>query len=157
MNPFPFPCNLPIPRPLPLALSRPPQSPPISPAPPAAPPLSPAHTILSHTHTSRLALAPAGLQCRSSTFHALGAAAKALADELCGGRLVMLLEGGYDLKALGESVANTFLGERPGALGAFLGSCTRWHVPCPGSCSQWLVPWPGFCSMWLVLCWFSVR
>lgn len=26
------------------------------------------------------------------------------------GRLVLLLEGGYDLKALGESVANTFLG-----------------------------------------------
>jgi acetoin utilization deacetylase AcuC-like enzyme len=24
----------------------------------------------------------------------------------------MLLEGGYDLKALGESVANTFLGEK---------------------------------------------
>ncbi|KAI3436510.1 hypothetical protein D9Q98_005927 [Chlorella vulgaris] len=54
----------------------------------------------------------AGLQCRSSTFHALGHRAKLLADELpsCRGRLVMLLEGGYDLKALGESVANTFLG-----------------------------------------------
>lgn len=56
----------------------------------------------------------AGLQCRSSTFHALGHRAKLLADELpsCRGRLVMLLEGGYDLKALGESVANTFLGEK---------------------------------------------
>lgn len=52
-----------------------------------------------------------GLQFRSATFHELGARAKALADELSGGRLVMLLEGGYDLKALGESVANTFLGE----------------------------------------------
>mgnify|MGYP001147443838 FL=1 len=26
------------------------------------------------------------------------------------GRLLLVLEGGYDLKALGESVANTFLG-----------------------------------------------
>lgn len=54
---------------------------------------------------------PAGLQFRSATYNALGARLKALADELCGGRLVFLLEGGYDLKALGESVANTFLGE----------------------------------------------
>ena len=53
----------------------------------------------------------AGLQLRSSSYHALGGRLAALAGELCGGRLVMLLEGGYDLKALGESVANTFLGE----------------------------------------------
>lgn len=37
---------------------------------------------------------PAGLQFRSSTYHALGARLKALADELCSGRLVFLLEGG---------------------------------------------------------------
>ncbi|PRW56020.1 histone deacetylase 14 isoform X1 [Chlorella sorokiniana] len=52
----------------------------------------------------------AGLQFRTSTYHALGACLKQLADQLCGGRIVFLLEGGYDLKALGESVANTFLG-----------------------------------------------
>lgn len=52
----------------------------------------------------------AGLQFCSATFHALGARVKALADDLCGGRLVFLLEGGYDLEALGQSVANTFLG-----------------------------------------------
>lgn len=51
-----------------------------------------------------------GLLFASATYHALGGRLKALADELCGGRLVMLLEGGYDLQALGESVANTFLG-----------------------------------------------
>lgn len=62
-----------------------------------------------HTPT-RLALA-AGLQFCSATFHALGQRVKALADELCDGRLVFLLEGGYDLEALGQSVANTFLGE----------------------------------------------
>jgi acetoin utilization deacetylase AcuC-like enzyme len=54
--------------------------------------------------------APAGLQYTTSTYHAMGAALRALACELCDGRLVMLLEGGYDLKALGESVANTWLG-----------------------------------------------
>ena len=60
---------------------------------------------------------PAGLQFRTATYHALGARLKALADELCGGRLVMLLEGGYDLKALGESVANTWLGGWAGGVG----------------------------------------
>ena len=65
---------------------------------------------------------PAGLQFRTATYHALGGRLKALADELCGGRLVMLLEGGYDLKALGESVANTWLG----AVG--------WEVGCGGGC-----------------------
>lgn len=58
---------------------------------------------------------PAGLQFCSATYHALAARVKRLADELCGGRLVMLLEGGYDLRALGESVANTFLGEMTAA------------------------------------------
>ena len=52
----------------------------------------------------------AGLQYRTATYHALAARLAALAGELCGGRLVFLLEGGYDLKALGESVANTFRG-----------------------------------------------
>jgi acetoin utilization deacetylase AcuC-like enzyme len=66
-----------------------------------------------------LSLLHAGLQLRSSTFHALAARCKALADELCGGRLVFLLEGGYDLKALGESVANTFLGEGWPAAGSW--------------------------------------
>jgi len=43
---------------------------------------------------------------------------KELADELCGGRLVLSLEGGYDLPALAASVEATFnvmLGENPGA------------------------------------------
>ncbi|KAK9842011.1 hypothetical protein WJX81_004193 [Elliptochloris bilobata] len=52
----------------------------------------------------------AGLQMRNSTYHRLATELKALADRLCGGRLVFLLEGGYDLKALGESVAETFRG-----------------------------------------------
>jgi acetoin utilization deacetylase AcuC-like enzyme len=50
------------------------------------------------------------LSWRSSTFHALAGRASALAAELCAGRLVLLLEGGYDLGALGESVASAFAG-----------------------------------------------
>ncbi|GAB4819942.1 hypothetical protein N2152v2_006988 [Parachlorella kessleri] len=49
------------------------------------------------------------LQLRSSTYHALASRLKALAGRLCGGRLVFLLEGGYQVDAVGESVAETFL------------------------------------------------
>lgn len=52
----------------------------------------------------------AQLQFRSSTYHALAQRVRDWAVELCGGRIVFVLEGGYDLKALGESVSNTFLG-----------------------------------------------
>lgn len=52
----------------------------------------------------------AGLQLRTSSFHTLSSCLAGLARELCGGRLVMLLEGGYDLKALGESVSDSFRG-----------------------------------------------
>ena len=52
----------------------------------------------------------AGLQYRSSTYHELASRVKSLANEICGGRVVFLLEGGYDLDALGESVASTFAG-----------------------------------------------
>lgn len=52
----------------------------------------------------------AGLQYRSGTYHELATRVKALADQVCDGRVVFLLEGGYDLQALGESVASTFAG-----------------------------------------------
>jgi acetoin utilization deacetylase AcuC-like enzyme len=52
----------------------------------------------------------AGLQYRSSTYTALTRRLKSSAEELCQGRIVFLLEGGYDLQALGESVASTFAG-----------------------------------------------
>jgi acetoin utilization deacetylase AcuC-like enzyme len=52
----------------------------------------------------------AGLQLRTSSYHRLCGGLKALADRLCGGRIVFLLEGGYDLDALGASVADSFLG-----------------------------------------------
>jgi acetoin utilization deacetylase AcuC-like enzyme len=50
------------------------------------------------------------LQYRSATFHALGARLAALARELCSGRVVFMLEGGYNVAALGESVVETWLG-----------------------------------------------
>ena len=40
----------------------------------------------------------AGLQMRTATFHRLAAQLHGLAGRLCGGRLVLLLEGGYDLR-----------------------------------------------------------
>lgn len=52
----------------------------------------------------------AGLQFTTSAYHALGEGIRELADELCGGRLVFFLEGGYDLDALGASVADTWRG-----------------------------------------------
>lgn len=45
------------------------------------------------------------LQCQSGTYHALGAALAAAADELCGGRVVAVLEGGYALEVVGEAAA----------------------------------------------------
>jgi len=50
----------------------------------------------------------AGLQYRNSTFHLLTSALSTLAKELCSGRLVLLLEGGYDLNGLSESVVESF-------------------------------------------------
>lgn len=48
------------------------------------------------------------LQMRSSTYHAVAAQLRDLADELCAGRLLFLLEGGYNAEALGESVVETW-------------------------------------------------
>ncbi len=47
----------------------------------------------------------ASMQVSARGFRAFAATLRALADEICEGRLVLALEGGYDLDALGESVA----------------------------------------------------
>lgn len=52
----------------------------------------------------------AGLQFRSGTYHWLAQQLHSAANSLCSGRIVFVLEGGYDLMALGESVACTFAG-----------------------------------------------
>jgi acetoin utilization deacetylase AcuC-like enzyme len=47
----------------------------------------------------------AEMRLTSGGFARLARDLRALADEVCGGRVVLALEGGYDLDALGESVA----------------------------------------------------
>ncbi len=47
----------------------------------------------------------AGMMLTSGGYGKLTAIVREAADHLCGGRIVSLLEGGYDLKALGASVA----------------------------------------------------
>jgi acetoin utilization deacetylase AcuC-like enzyme len=46
-----------------------------------------------------------GMEVTTAGFAGFAARARAVADEVCGGRLVLALEGGYDLDALAESVA----------------------------------------------------
>ncbi|RCV35961.1 hypothetical protein SETIT_7G281200v2 [Setaria italica] len=50
----------------------------------------------------------AGLQFTTGTFYMLASSIKQLAKELCGGRCIFFLEGGYNLQTLSSSVANTF-------------------------------------------------
>ena len=52
----------------------------------------------------------AGLQFRSTTYFELAQRVKEVAHQVCEGRVVFLLEGGYDLDALGESVASSVSG-----------------------------------------------
>lgn len=57
----------------------------------------------------------AGLQFTTATYYMLSSNIKQLAKELCGGRCVFFLEGGYNLDSLSSSVADcfrAFLGDR---------------------------------------------
>ncbi len=61
----------------------------------------------------------AGMQVRAEGFRAMAAIVRALAEELCGGRLVLVLEGGYALRGLREgtaSVLDVLLASSPPAL-----------------------------------------
>ncbi|KAH7295117.1 hypothetical protein KP509_27G033000 [Ceratopteris richardii] len=49
-----------------------------------------------------------GLQFTNGTYYRLALNIKALAKELCGGRCVFFLEGGYNLKSLSDSISETF-------------------------------------------------
>jgi acetoin utilization deacetylase AcuC-like enzyme len=49
------------------------------------------------------------LQYRDITYHTLAASLKQLAAELCHGRLVFTLEGGYNPESLGKAVVATWL------------------------------------------------
>jgi acetoin utilization deacetylase AcuC-like enzyme len=60
----------------------------------------------------------AGMMWRDSTYHSICTSLRALAEKHCSGRLVCLLEGGYDLKGLARGAADSFaalLGMPPGA------------------------------------------
>ncbi|CAM6129190.1 unnamed protein product [Calypogeia fissa] len=60
----------------------------------------------------------AGLQFTTGTYYRLASNIKQLAQDLCGGRCCFFLEGGYNLKALSNSVVDSFrafLGEKSGA------------------------------------------
>jgi acetoin utilization deacetylase AcuC-like enzyme len=50
------------------------------------------------------------MRVQTDTFGAFATLLRTAADELCGGRLVLVLEGGYNLTALGESVVATIRG-----------------------------------------------
>ncbi|MBI5292726.1 MAG: histone deacetylase [Chloroflexi bacterium] len=52
----------------------------------------------------------AGLQLSCAGYHALAGQLAAIAKRHCGGRIVFVLEGGYDLPALSHGVANTIRG-----------------------------------------------
>jgi acetoin utilization deacetylase AcuC-like enzyme len=57
----------------------------------------------------------ASLQFTTGTYYMLASNIKQLAKDLCGGRCVFFLEGGYNLESLSYSVADSFrafLGER---------------------------------------------
>jgi acetoin utilization deacetylase AcuC-like enzyme len=63
----------------------------------------------------------AGLQFTDSTYHTLSSGLRDLATRLCGGRIVFLLEGGYDLTGLAGGAADSFralLGVAPAAADA---------------------------------------
>lgn len=50
----------------------------------------------------------AGLQFTTGTYYMLASNIKQLARELCQGRCVFFLEGGYNLQSLSHSVVDTF-------------------------------------------------
>ena len=52
----------------------------------------------------------AGLQAQSSDFHWIATELRGLALDLCDGRMVFVLEGGYNIEALGDSVVESLRG-----------------------------------------------
>ena len=63
----------------------------------------------------------AGLTWRDGTYHAVCTTLRQLAEKHCAGRLVLLLEGGYDLRGLSQGAADSFgalLGMPPAAADA---------------------------------------
>jgi acetoin utilization deacetylase AcuC-like enzyme len=66
------------------------------------------------------------MQLSSAAFGGLTQRLRTVAEKCCAGRLVLTLEGGYDLRALGESVAASV-----GALIAEGAAAPTFPVPAP--------------------------
>ena len=91
----------------------------------------------------------ATMQLSVGGYAAIARALKDLADDLCDGRLVFTLEGGYHLEALAYSILNTFavlLGRR---------RTGNWSIPWarhPAPSGRWTRSSPGCgrCTGWIV-------
>lgn len=75
---------------------------------PAAARFQPDFIIVSAGYDAHWRDPLAGLTFRTGTYHRLCSKLKEMANELCGGRIVFLLEGGYDLVGLSEGVSDSF-------------------------------------------------
>ena len=75
---------------------------------PAAARFQPDFIIVSAGYDAHWRDPLAGLTFRTGTYHRLCTKLKELANEMCGGKIVFLLEGGYDLVGLSEGVADSF-------------------------------------------------
>ena len=75
---------------------------------PAAARFQPDFIIVSAGYDAHWRDPLAGLTFRTGTYHRLCSKLKEMANELCGGRIVFLLEGGYDLIGLSEGVSDSF-------------------------------------------------
>src|SRR5690606_22247027 len=74
----------------------------------------------------------ARMQANSETFRAMAGRIKALAEELCGGRLLAAHEGGYAegyVPFCGLAVIETFAGHRTGVQDPFLDLLTAQQLP----------------------------
>jgi len=69
---------------------------------------NPALILVSAGYDAHWADPLAGMRLSTTGFHRLTTTLVSLAEELCQGRLVLTLEGGYDLGALSHSVLATF-------------------------------------------------
>eukprot|EP01018_Ginkgo_biloba_P018894 Gb_18915 [translate_table: standard] len=75
---------------------------------PAAQRFKPEMILVSAGYDAHVLDPLAGLQFTTGTYYKLASYIKQLAHDLCGGRCVFFLEGGYDLRSLSYSVADTF-------------------------------------------------
>ncbi len=102
----------------------------------------------------------AGMTVSAGGFAALSAVMRLVADEICNGRIVAVLEGGYDLEGVGSgmaAVAKVFM--QPGVGGAFAASlavdATRVPMPVSGGVRAAMDasaaahrPWAAWARQW---------